>query len=44
MNLNEIDENRLIELIKSEEKLSKEYNYKLFVDNQVVFIFENKFF
>lgn len=41
MNLNDLDKNRLIELIKAGEKLPKEYIYKLFSDEEDVFLFWN---
>jgi DNA modification methylase len=41
MNLNETDKNRIIELIKAGEKLPKEYIYKLFADEEDVFLFWN---
>ncbi|MDI9364695.1 MAG: site-specific DNA-methyltransferase [Flavobacterium sp.] len=41
MNLNENDKNRIIELIKAGEKLPKEYIYKLFADEEDVFLFWN---
>lgn len=41
MNLNEQDKNRVIELIKASEKLPKEYIYKLFADEEDVFLFWN---
>lgn len=39
MNLNDTDKNRIIELIKAGEKLHKEFIYKLFVDEEDVFLF-----
>ncbi|HAJ99207.1 MAG TPA: site-specific DNA-methyltransferase [Bacteroidales bacterium] len=41
MNLNDTDKNRIIELIKSGSKLPKEYIYKLFADEEDVFLFWN---
>jgi DNA modification methylase len=41
MNLNETDKNRIIELIKAGEKLPKEYIYKLFADEEDIFLFWN---
>ncbi|MDD4755214.1 MAG: site-specific DNA-methyltransferase [Prolixibacteraceae bacterium] len=41
MNLNDTDKNRIIELIKSGEKLPKEDIYKLFSDEEDVFLFWN---
>lgn len=41
MNLNDTDKNRIIELIKAGEKLPKEYIYKLFADEEDVFLFWN---
>ena len=41
MNLNDTDKNRIIELIKAGEKLPKEYIYKLFSDEEDVFLFWN---
>lgn len=41
MNLNDTDKNRIIELIKAGEKLPKEYIYKLFDDEEDVFLFWN---
>jgi hypothetical protein len=41
MNLNDPDKNRIIELIKAGEKLPKEYIYKLFSDEEDVFLFWN---
>ncbi|MCC7533049.1 MAG: site-specific DNA-methyltransferase [Bacteroidia bacterium] len=41
MNLNDNDKNRIIELIKAGEKLPKEYIYKLFADEEDVFLFWN---
>lgn len=41
MNLNDKDKNRIIELIKAGEKLPKEYIYKLFADEEDVFLFWN---
>lgn len=41
MNLNEKDKNRIIELIKAGEKLPKEFIYKLFADEEDVFLFWN---
>jgi len=41
MNLNETDKNRIIELIKAGEKLPKEFIYKLFADEEDVFLFWN---
>lgn len=41
MNLNDNDKNRIIELIKSGEKLPKEDIYKLFSDEEDVFLFWN---
>ncbi len=41
MNLNDTDKIRIIELIKAGEKLPKELIYKLFVDEEDVFLFWN---
>jgi adenine-specific DNA-methyltransferase len=41
MNLNDIDKNKIIELIKAGEKLPKEFIYKLFADEEDVFLFWN---
>jgi len=41
MNLNESDKNKIIELIKAGEKLPKEFIYKLFDDEEDVFLFWN---
>ncbi len=41
MNLNDNDKNRIIDLIKAGEKLPKEYIYKLFADEEDVFLFWN---
>lgn len=41
MNLNDTDKNRIIDLIKAGEKLPKEYIYKLFADEEDVFLFWN---
>lgn len=41
MNLNDTDKDRIIELIKAGEKLPKEYIYKLFADEEDVFLFWN---
>lgn len=41
MNLNDNDKNRIIELIKAGQKLPKEYIYKLFSDEEDVFLFWN---
>lgn len=41
MNLKETDKNRIIELIKAGEKLPKEYIYKLFSEEEDVFLFWN---
>src|SRR6185312_1436629 len=41
MNLNATDKSRIIELIKAGEKLPKEYIYKLFSDEEDVFLFWN---
>ena len=41
MNLNDTDKHRIIELIKAGEKLPKEYIYKLFADEEDVFLFWN---
>lgn len=41
MNLNDTDKNRIIELIKAGEKLPKEYIYKLYADEEDVFLFWN---
>lgn len=41
MKLNENDKNRIIELIKAGEKLPKEFIYKLFADEEDVFLFWN---
>lgn len=42
MNLNDTDKNRIIELIKAGEKLPKEFIYKLFADEEDVFLFWNE--
>ena len=39
MDLNEKDKNQIIELIKAGEKLPKEFIYKLFSDEEDVFLF-----
>jgi adenine-specific DNA-methyltransferase len=39
--MNENDKNRIVELIKAGEKLPKEYIYKLFADEEDVFLFWN---
>ena len=39
MNLNDTDKNRIIDLIKAGEKLPKEFIYKLFADEEDVFLF-----
>jgi len=39
--MNDTDKNRIIELIKAGEKLPKEYIYKLFADEEDVFLFWN---
>lgn len=41
MNLTETDRNQIIELIKAGEKLPKEFIYKLFADEEDVFLFWN---
>ncbi len=41
MNLNDTDKNRIIELIKAGEKIPKEFIYKLFADEEDVFLFWN---
>jgi len=41
MNLNDIDKAQIIELIKAGEKLPKEFIYKLFSDEEDVFLFWN---
>jgi len=41
MNLNDTDKNRIIELIKAGEKIPKEFIYKLFSDDEDVFLFWN---
>lgn len=41
MNLNDNDKNQIIELIKAGEKLPKEFIYKLFADEEDVFLFWN---
>jgi adenine-specific DNA-methyltransferase len=41
MNLSDTDKNRIIELIKAGEKLPKEFIYKLFADEEDVFLFWN---
>ena len=41
MSLNDTDKNRIIELIKAGEKLPKEYIYKLFANEEDVFLFWN---
>lgn len=41
MNLNDTDKNRIIELIKAGEKLPKEFIYKLFADEEDIFLFWN---
>ncbi len=41
MNLNNTNKNHIIELIKAGEKLPKEYIYKLFADEEDVFLFWN---
>lgn len=41
MNLNDTDKNLIIELIKAGEKLPKEFIYKLFADEEDVFLFWN---
>ncbi len=41
MNLNDTDKNKIIELIKAGEKLPKEFIYKLFADEEDVFLFWN---
>jgi adenine-specific DNA-methyltransferase len=41
MNLTDTDKNRIIELIKAGEKLPKEFIYKLFADEEDVFLFWN---
>jgi len=41
MNLNDTDKTRIIELIKAGEKLPKEFIYKLFSDEEDVFLFWN---
>ncbi len=39
--MNDTDKNRIIELIKAGEKLPKEFIYKLFADEEDVFLFWN---
>lgn len=41
MNISDTDKNKIIELIKAGEKLPKEYIYKLFSDEEDVFLFWN---
>jgi adenine-specific DNA-methyltransferase len=41
MNLNDTDKNRIIEMIKAGEKLPKEFIYKLFAEEEDVFLFWN---
>lgn len=41
MNLNDTDKEKIIELIKAGEKLPKEFIYKLFADEEDVFLFWN---
>ncbi len=41
MNLNDTDKTKIIELIKAGEKLPKEFIYKLFADEEDVFLFWN---
>lgn len=41
MNLSDTDKNRIIDLIKAGEKLPKEFIYKLFADEEDVFLFWN---
>jgi adenine-specific DNA-methyltransferase len=41
MNLSDSDKNKIIELIKAGEKLPKEFIYKLFADEEDVFLFWN---
>ncbi len=41
MSLNDTDKNRIIEMIKAGEKLPKEFIYKLFSDEEDVFLFWN---
>ena len=41
MNLNDTDRDRIIELIRAGRKLPKEYIYKLFADEEDVFLFWN---
>ncbi len=41
MNLNDTDKNQIIDLIKNGQKLPKEYIYKLFADEEDVFLFWN---
>ena len=41
MNLTDTDKNRIIELIKNGEKLQKDDIYKLFADEEDVFLFWN---
>jgi DNA modification methylase len=41
MNLNDTDKNKILELIKAGEKLPKEFIYKLFADEEDVFLFWN---
>ena len=41
MELTEKDKNQIIELIKAGERLPKEYIYKLFADEEDVFLFWN---
>lgn len=39
--MNDTDKNKIIELIKAGEKLPKEFIYKLFADEEDVFLFWN---
>ena len=41
MNLNDTDKNKIIDLIKAGQKLPKEFIYKLFADEEDVFLFWN---
>ena len=39
--MNDTDKNKIIDLIKTGQKLPKEYIYKLFADEEDVFLFWN---
>ncbi len=41
MNLNENEKQQIIDLIKNNQPLPKEYIYKLYADNEDVFLFWN---